>query len=196
MTGLEKIVSRIAENNEDGCMKMITDAQKAASEMILEARAKAQAESDTIVRQATAEAERIVSTAKSNAESVTRNRYLSVRNAIVNDIIAAAYEEIEKLGDEEYFDLLGHFAVQRFETGECLMRLSAADLARLPEDFETRINEEVFERGAIQVCRDRPADIKNGFILDYGDFEINCSLLSLFDEKMEELRDLLGHMLF
>ena len=196
MTGLEKIVSRIAESNEAGCMKIITDAQKAASEMILDARAQAQAESDTIIRQATLEAERVIATAKSNAESVTRNRYLTVRNAIVNDIIAAAYEEIEKLGDDEYFDLLRHFAVQRFETGECMMKLSAADLARMPEDFETKINEEIFERGAIQVCRTAPADIKNGFILDYGDFEINCSLLSLFDEKMEELRDLLGHMLF
>ena len=64
---------------------------------------KAKKEADKIIESAKAEADKKVAIAKSTAESITRNRYLEIRNAILNDVISAAYLEIEKFSDEKYF---------------------------------------------------------------------------------------------
>ena len=39
-------------------------------------------------------------------------------------------------------------------------------------------------------------DIENGFVLVYGDIEINCTLRAVFDERMDNLKDLLRPLLF
>ena len=75
------------------------------------------------------------------------------------------------------------------------MYLSAQDLQRLPQDFEDRINAEIYETGAVQVSR-TPKEIDNGFVLVYGDIEINCTLRAVFDERMDALKDLLHPLLF
>ncbi|MGN0468337.1 MAG: V-type ATP synthase subunit E [Acutalibacteraceae bacterium] len=195
MTGLEKIINKIAEESAQKCDAIIDAANKQASEIISSARQQSSLAADEVVQKAKNRADRIVSAAKSSAETITRTRYLEVRNAIVNDIISAAYEEIEKLSDSEYFDLLYKLCVKNVETGECMMYLSRRDLERLPEDFQDRINGEVYEKAAVQVSKE-PREIENGFILDYGDFEINCTLKAVFDEKMDKLKDMLCSSLF
>ena len=76
-----------------------------------------------------------------------------------------------------------------------MLYLNENDLARLPEDFQEKINGEVYERAAVQVSK-KPRDIENGFILDYGDFEVNCTLRAIFDDNMDMLKDTLSKMLF
>ena len=132
---------------------------------------------------------------KSTAESITRNRYLEIRNAILNDIISAAYLEIEKFSDEEYFAMLKKLCIKNVQTGECEMHLSGYDIGRLPDDFEMSINSEIYEKGAVHIST-TPADIENGFILSYGDIEINCTLKAVFDENMDSLKDMLSTALF
>ena len=38
--------------------------------------------------------------------------------------------------------------------------------------------------------------IENGFVLLYGDIEVNCTLRAVFDERMDDLKDLLNPLLF
>ena len=76
-----------------------------------------------------------------------------------------------------------------------MLFLNARDLARLPQTFEEQINTAIFERGAVQVSK-TPMDIENGFVLVYGDIEINCTLRAVFDERMDNLKDLLRPLLF
>ncbi|MGN1418592.1 MAG: V-type ATP synthase subunit E [Acutalibacteraceae bacterium] len=195
MTGLEKIINKIAEESAQKCDAIIDAANQQASEIISSARQQSSLAADEVTQKAKDQADRIVSAAKSSAETITRTKYLEVRNAIVNDIISAAYEEIEKLSDSAYFDLLYKLCVNNVETGECMMYLSSRDLERLPDDFQDRINGEVYEKAAVQISKE-PHEIENGFILDYGDFEINCTLKAVFDENMDKLKDMLCASLF
>lgn len=195
MTGLDKIIEKIAEDSAQECKKIVADATVQAEKIIADARNDARQEAGKITDAAKAQAEKKLAVAKSNAESITRNRYLAVRNAVVNDIISASYEEIEKMGDSGYFDLLLKICTKNIETGECVMRLNEVDLKRLPADFEDRVNEAVFEKAAVQISK-KPYDIENGFVLIYDDFEINCTLRTVFDGKMDELKDLLNRKLF
>ena len=195
MTGLEKIIEKIAEDSAEECKMILSEAKAQADKIVADARSEARKKANDITDKAKAQADNKLAVSKSGAESITRNRYLSVKNAVVNDIISAAYEEIEKMSDEDYFDLLYKICLKNVETGECVMRLNEKDLKRMPRDFEDRINGAVFEKAAVQVSR-KPYDIENGFVLIYDDFEINCTLRTVFDSEMDKLKDILSRELF
>ena len=195
MTGLERIVEKIAAENKAATDAIIEEATEQANRLLSSAREDAAAKAQRVTDDAKQEADRIVDVAKSQAESITRKRYLQVRNAVVNDILSAAYEQIESFDDATYFDLLLRLCVGNAEKGEGVLYLNARDLARMPQDFEERINAEIYERGAVQV-KHEPKEIENGFVLVYGDIEINCTLRAVFDERMDALKDLLHPLLF
>lgn len=195
MTGLDRIIEKILAESQKNCDEILKQASAEVKEIISQARAAAKKESDKIVEDAKKNAAKKQAVSKSMAESITRNRYLEIRNAILNDIISAAYLEIEKFSDEEYFDMLKKFCIKNVQTGECEMHLSGYDIGRLPDDFEMSINSEIYEKGAVHISH-VPADIENGFILSYGDIEINCTLRAIFDENMDSLKDMLSTALF
>ena len=195
MTGLERIVEKTAAENKSATDAMIEQTSEQANRMLASAREQANAKAQRVVDDAKKEADRIVSVAKSQAESVTRKRYLEIRNAVVNDVLSAAYERIAAFDDEQYFELLLRLCIRNAEKGEGVLYLNARDLAHMPADFQDSINAAIYETGAVQVSRE-PMDIENGFVLVYGDIEVNCTLRAVFDEKMDALKDLLQPLLF
>lgn len=195
MTGLEKITEKILLDSQNNCEKILEDGASQVKEILARAKITADERAKELIEIAEAEAEKKNAVAKSNAESITRNRYLEIRNAILNDIISAAYETIERLSDEEYFDLVKKLCYKHIQTGECTMYMSGSDLFRLPKDFEDEINSVIFEKGAVHVS-DVPADIENGFILVYDGFEVNCTFKAVFDESIENLKYALSRVLF
>ena len=195
MSGLEKITNMINEEANEECQKILKGASDEIKNIIASARKDANKLSREIVDKAKKDAELITVTAKGKAEAITRNRYLEIRNAILNDVISAAYLEIEKLSDEEYFDLVKKLLVKYIQPGECTMFMNGYDLGRLPEEFELQINSEVFEKSAVYISK-QPIDIENGFILSYGQIEINCTFRAVFDENMENLKDMLSPFMF
>lgn len=195
MTGLEKIEEMILEEATEECQKIIRGASSEVKKILADSRVKAAKISKEIVDKANRQADLISMAAKGKAESITRNRYLEIRGAILNDVISAAYLEIEKLSDEEYFDLILKLCVKFIQPGECTMFMNGYDLARLPEDFELQINSAVFENSAVYISQ-KAVDIENGFILSYGKMEINCTFRAIFDEKMDSLKDMLSPFMF
>ena len=195
MTGLERIKEKILIQSQENCDKIIQDANMQAKSIIRQARDDANSKAFEIINKADKNAVRKNAVSKSTAESITRNRYLEIRNAILNDVISAAYLEIEKFSDEKYFDMIKRLCVKNILTGECTMHLNGYDLGRLPENFEYSINEEIYEKGAVMICSEA-VDIENGFILRYGDVEVNCTFRSVFDESMDSLKDMLSAFMF
>lgn len=195
MTGLDRIKEKILIQSQENCDRIVEKATLDAKKIIRTARDEANAKAIEIIADAEKQATKKNAISKSTAEAITRNRYLEIRNAILNDVISAAYLEIEKFSDEKYFDLLKKLCVKNILTGECTMHLNGYDLGRLPEGYEDSINEEVYEKGAVMISHEA-IDIENGFILRYGDIEVNCTLKSVFDESMDRLKDMLSTVMF
>ena len=195
MTGLDKILSKIEQESAQKAEATLADANQKAKQILAEAQQAADEKAAVLIEKAQQEAQRKVTAARASAETLTRTNYLTVRNAVVNDVISAAYEAIESMSDEDYFDLLFSLCVKNVEKSECKLYLNRRDLARCPADFEDRINQAVYETGAVQVAKE-PKDIENGFVLVYGDMEVNCTLRAVFDEKMDALKDQLNPLLF
>ncbi len=195
MTGLEKIQEKILAQSKTNCDQIIEKANRQAKEILISARLKSEELSKKIISDAEALSEKKKLHAKSSAETITRNRYLEVRNAIINDIISAAYEEIEKLSDEEYFDLLKKLCIKNITPGEYVMHLNSVDLARIPDGFEDSINSEIYKTAAVFIKKEA-ANIENGFILSGNGIEINCTFRAVFDANMDNLKDTLNNKLF
>lgn len=195
LTGLERIIEKIAAESREKCNSIISDAKAKADSILAEARAESTREADAAVDLGKAEAKKIELSAKSKAESITKTRYLQVKNAVVNDVIAAAYERIEAMDEESYFDFLLRLCEKNVVEGEGVMYLSKRDLERLPAEFEAKVNSLIFEKGALMISK-TPGNFENGFVLVYGDIEVNCTLRAVFDEKHDLLKDVLGRALF
>ena len=90
MTGIEKIIEKIRQESLEKCNAIIAEAKENGNELIADSKAKAEKDAEKIINDGKKEAARKEAAAKAAAETITKTRYLEVKNAIVNDIIAAA----------------------------------------------------------------------------------------------------------
>ena len=67
------------------------------------------------------------------------------------------------------------------------------DLSRLPAGFAEKISDAT--NGKLKVSSE-PKNIDGGFILAYGDIEINCSFDALISEKIDVIKDTLNKIIF
>ena len=130
------------------------------------------------------------------AKETSFKRHFDVLHTLGAEILVMhGIKKPGSISDEEYFDMLKRLCIKNVLEGECEMHLNGYDIGRLPDDFEMSINSEIYEKGAVHICV-TPADIDKGFILVYGDVEINCTLKAVFDENMDRLKDMLSTALF
>lgn len=189
MTGLETIINQIRQDAEESASHQIAEAEKAARAVIEEAEAVGRQKQAVAARELEAKRADILSRAKSAAELETRKKLLSVKQGLIGDTLQAALDRLDSLPDTEYFDIIAGLA-QRYATGEPgELRLCEKDLQRLPDGFQNRLPEAV-------ALSKTPAKIKSGFLLVYGEIDLNCSFEALFADAREELQDKAASLLF
>lgn len=194
MTGLEKILSTIEQDSNDRCREITEQAQKQAQEIIDAASAKAQED----IEDAKASVDKKVAEHDGAIEasvSMTKNRIiLEGKLDIISSTLERALEVIKALPKKEYFEILKGLILKNVRKGEGVLRLSKEDTEKLPSNFIDSINN-ALKRG-YKISLGQSADIDSGFILVYGDIDINCSFDAVASAKREELRDTLNEMLF
>lgn len=194
MTGLEKILSTIEQDSNDRCREITEQAQKQAQEIIDAASAKAQED----IENAKASVDKKVAEHDAAIEasvSMTKNRIiLEGKLDIISSTLERALEVIKALPKKEYFEILKGLILKNVRKGEGVLRLSKEDTEKLPSNFIDSINN-ALKRG-YKISLGESADIDSGFILVYGDIDINCSFDAVASAKREELRDTLNEMLF
>lgn len=194
MTGLEKILSTIEQDSNDRCREITEQAQKQAQEIIDTASAKAQeniANAKASVDKKVAEHDGAIEA----SVSMTKNRIiLEGKLDIISSTLDRALEVIKALPKKEYFEILKGLILKNVRKGEGVLRLSKEDTEKLPSNFIDSINN-ALKRG-YKISLGESADIDSGFILVYGDIDINCSFDAVASAKREELRDTLNEMLF
>lgn len=194
MTGLEKILSTIEQDSNDRCREITEQAQKQAQAIIDAASAKAQEN----IENAKASVDKKVAEHDGTIEasvSMTKNRIiLEGKLEIISSTLERALEVIKALPKKEYFEILKGLILKNVRKGDGVLRLSEEDTEKLPSNFIDSINN-ALKRG-YKISLGESADIDSGFILVYGDIDINCSFDAVASAKREELRDTLNEMLF
>ena len=195
MTGLEKIVAAIREQAQADADAIITSATAKAEQIINDARAESRALCAQIEEDAKAQAEQIGRTASSAAALEKRRRALKAKQELLVKTVEQALEALHTLPEEEYFNLLVKMAAANAEPGKGEMLLSERDKSRCPGDFESRLSSALPADAKLSVS-DKTRPIDGGFILRYGNIELNCSFRAIFDARREELTDAIRGILF
>ena len=190
MTSSEKILAGIAEESKAQADKINSDAEKQAADIIAAAREEAESEAEKIKAEAEKKAELIISSGKSSAELLKRDTALNCRRGLIEKALNFVADTVNAYGDKDYFNFLLTLIKKEKLNGKGEVYLSIKDKARDIAAFKSELS-------ALDLTlSDTFADINGGFILKYGDIQINGELSALIHEKRDVLTDELNKALF
>ena len=190
MTSSEKILAGIAEESKAQADKINSDAEKQAADIIAAAREEAETDAEKIRAEAEKKAELIISSGKSSAELLKRDTALNCRRGLIEKALNFVADTVNAYGDKDYFDFLLTLIKKEKLNGKGEVYLSIKDKARDIAAFKSELS-------ALDLTlSDTFADINGGFILKYGDIQINGELSALIHEKRDVLTDELNKALF
>ena len=190
MTSSEKILAGIAEESKAQADKINSDAEKQAAEITAAAREEAESEAEKIKAEAEKKAELIINSGKSSAELLKRDTALNCRRGLIEKALITVADTVNAYGDKDYFDFLLTLIKKEKLNGKGEVYLSVKDKARDTASFKSELEALGF------TLSDNFADINGGFILKYGDIQINGELSALIHEKRDVLTDELNKALF
>lgn len=190
MTSSEKILAGIAEESKAQADKINSDAEKQAAEFTAAAREEAESEAEKIKAEAEKKAELIINSGKSSAELLKRDTALKCRRGLIEKALITVADTVNAYSDKDYFDFLLTLIKKEKLNGKGEVYLSVKDKARDIAAFKSELS-------ALDLTlSDTFADINGGFILKYGDIQINGELSALIHEKRDVLTDELNKALF
>lgn len=190
MTSSEKILAGIAGEAKTEAEKITAEAEKQAAEITAAAKAEAETDAWKIRADAEKKAELIINSGKSSAELLKRDTALNCRRGLIEKALNFVADTVNAYGDKDYFDFLLTLIKKEKLNGKGEVYLSVKDKARDIAAFNSELS-------ALDLTlSDTFADINGGFILKYGDIQINGELSALIHEKRDVLTDELNKALF
>ena len=190
MTSSEKILAGIAGEAKTEAEKITAEAEKQAAEITAAAKAEAETDAGKIRAAAEKKAELIINSGKSSAGLLKRDTALNCRRGLIEKALNFVADTVNAYGDKDYFDFLLTLIKKEKLNGKGEVYLSVKDKARDTASFKSELS-------ALDLTlSDTFADINGGFILKYGDIQINGELSALIHEKRDVLTDELNKALF
>lgn len=190
MTSSEKILAGIAGEAKTEAEKITAEAEKQAAEITAAAKAEAETDAGKIRAAAEKKAELIINSGKSSAGLLKRDTALNCRRELIEKALNFVADTVNAYGDKDYFDFLLTLIKKEKLNGKGEVYLSVKDKARDIAAFKSELS-------ALDLTlSDTFADINDGFILKYGDIQINGELSALIHEKRDVLTDELNKALF
>lgn len=189
MSGIEKITARLLEECGAECASIEDAASLSAANTLAAAETQAGRILEEAKEKAGKDAQRIIAGAESAAEVNARRELLKAKVDLIDESLRKAQWYLHSLNTEDYFKVLFSLAARSRQSGVGEMHLNTKDLARMPASFLQQL-------GAGIRVSDEPYDIEDGFILVYGDIEMNCTFSALFAANREELKAKAAEILF
>ncbi|MBE6794191.1 MAG: hypothetical protein E7532_04510 [Ruminococcaceae bacterium] len=193
MTGLDKILSQINLDADNTCAVIESRCQKECNEILQEAKLSAEKIKDEAQIKAKKNYDDIIRRAESSAELENRRVLLSARQSIISEMINNSLEKLLSLPDDEYFDVIYKLISKYSLNSDGVIAFNKKDNDRLPADFMNKVSE--IGCGKL-VLSDSYLNIRGGFVLSFGDIDINCSFDSLYQDNSELISDRVAAILF
>ena len=122
-----------------------------------------------------------------------RRSLLETRNQVIEEIITEIQSGILAFPVEEYFAFLYKLFEQEAQDLDGIIRFGTADINRVPGDFVSRC-QKLFPTHTLTLSNE-PANMTNGFELQYGNVYHNCSVEGYFKTEKQVLRDKVNEIL-
>lgn len=198
MIGMEKIKSKILEDAQNKSTQILEQAKQQAEEIKNDALKESESKRAEILEKGEAKGKETYRRMLSMAGLEGRKEILKAKQDVVEEAFTSAMEKLRSLPDEDYQKLIEDMAVAaaKNECGEIL--LSEKDRKRLNDDFLKNINVRIASKGenAEFVMSDDNIKTSGGFILRYGEMEINSTFEIMFEMLKPEIENDVVDILF
>ena len=195
MAGIEKITNEISQQAEKEAAEIISAAEESAKTV----KQKAQEECDAIKNAADERLSRKLASenkkTESQCEQAEKLIILKAKQEIIESILVKAKAKILLMENDEYFDTMLRLIGKQAQADKGELIFNEKDLSRVPQDFEKSANAVATKNGGMLEISKDTANIDGGFILKYGNIEINSSIDALFEENEEELIDIVNKLI-
>ena len=196
MAGIDKITKEIELEADKEAASIVSAAEAAAQA----ARDKANQDKEAYISAANEKLERKLAEeskkTQSQCEQAEKLILLETKQFVIDDVLRKAKIKLLIQGKEEYFETLLKLLEKSVQADKGELMLSSKDLERVPSDFESKANVVATKKGGTVVLSKNTVDIEGGFILKYGNIEINSSFDAIFDENRDELMDIVNGILW
>lgn len=196
MTGLDKMKSQILDEAKAAAEGKIAEAKAQAEETIRSAKEDAAKQTESILHKSKNDVSNYQERLESSIDLQKRTKILAAKQEVIAEVLEKARAKVEAMEAGEYFSMLLKMVEKYALAQDGEICLCAADLARLPEGFEAEVSRIAKEKGGSLKLSGEGKQIKNGFILDYGGVEENCTINAMFDAKKDELSDIVHRLVF
>lgn len=196
MSGLDNIVEEIRNQSKQEADEILKEADVFCKDYMNKIKKDVEVEVVSIEKKALADRKLYEEKTVSGMEFLERNSILRAKQQVIEQAIDKARESIAGLNDEEYFNVLEKLLRKNVQQDKGKICFSKKDLDRIPNGFENRVKEIVAENQGELVIDKEPANIKDGFVLVYGEIEENCTLKALFDSNIDRIKDIANKQLF
>ena len=196
MAGIDNITNEI-----------LLDARKQADSILADARRKAESVKTTAQKEAVSIKEKASQKADADVaeygkriqsliEMQRRQAILAGKQEIIAEVIKKAQDKLLQQDDESWLAMVEKLLKKAVHAGDGEILFTAEDQKRLPSGFAELISKVAAEKGGTLKVSEETADISDGFLLRYGGIDENCSLKALFEEKQEQLQDVVHQLLW
>ncbi|MCC8022656.1 MAG: hypothetical protein LIO46_02570 [Clostridiales bacterium] len=195
MNGLDKINQSILDDARTEAQQVLREGRQASDAVLSEARK----ECEAIRSRARQEAEKAHALSVEKMESAARLKQQQVRLACrtreIDRILEDALAQMQNAGPEPYRDMMLRLLEQYVQPDGGVLCLAEGDDSRLGAGFAEQAQKLAAQHGGKLELRTGGA-WQGGFLLIYGDIEIDCTFAALLDARREALRDLVNQILF
>lgn len=196
MSGIDGILNMIDNQQKQTENNIIHSAEEKARSIEAEGDSKAEKAYEDYMKKALQKAENDYRNACNSTDAENRRKILKCRVEMIETATEKVIEKLSELADDEYFKMILRLAGRKIQRGGGKIYFGKKDLSRIPADFPEKLSELAKGAGGTVEISAIPADIENGFILEYGLISENCSFRAVIESEKDNIRDILAKELF
>ncbi len=195
MKGLTEILTKIQNDNSKACEDILLSSQQKADGILEQAKK----DVDEIEKAAKLKLDEKLAAEKSKAMSGAELEYkrvlLAEKCKIIDSFLDDAVKAICESEDSEYFGYMKTLVLKHALCGNGSICFNKKDAQRLPSGFVDEVNSALGDGKSVSLDSAN-IDTCGGFIINYPEMRVDCTLDSLVLDKADEIKDSLNKVLF
>ncbi len=187
MEGIEKITNKIGAEAQQEAARTLSQARERASQIVEEARKKAELAEKKIVEQGKQDADSVIQQAASSAALSARKTLLANKRAAVDRAFDMAIEKVIALPDDKYIALVSQVVAKAAPAGKSELVFSSKESAERIKAITDAANKLLEGKDSSFTASAETRPFKGGVIICSGDVEINCDIENMINMEKDDL---------
>ena len=193
MSGLEKIISTIDSQAAASIDEINAQAQAKEQELLKKAEQEGDARYSAIVEDTKGRLAIQLSSAKTQAEARVKQAVLEGKVELLNDTLEKTLKTLHDMPNGEFEELVLSLARGNVTQKSGEIRFNEHCLNKLSADFINKLNDALGTQ--LTLCANAH-DIADGFVINSGLVEVNCTFEAIIEANRQELSDVVCEKLF